>query len=135
MFASAYNSPTMVSFLVDSGADIKANDFLRESNALHLATRLNPNPETTRALVETGLDLESLDKDQQTPLILAARFNKNIEVVHTLLDLGADTTAQDNSGKTAFDYLNARLNKQISQYPLARISTEFEQEMLAQLRP
>jgi ankyrin repeat protein len=53
-----------------------------------------------RLLVKKRADVESKNKDGQTPLSLAAKF-RHKAVVQLLLKKGADVESKDNSGRTA----------------------------------
>jgi hypothetical protein len=135
MFASAYNSPEVVSFLIEQGADLKASEFITEGNSLHVSARFNPKPETIEVLAKQGLDIEATDKDGNTPLLLATKYNQNLQVVEKLIELGADVNVLDSSGKDAYGYAYERINKRVPMGRYETISKEFEESVLEQLKP
>jgi len=135
MFASAYNSPEVVSLLIDQGADIKATEYVSEGNALHISARFNPKPETIELLVQQGLDIEATDKDGHTALLLATKHNQNLQVVEKLIELGADINTLDNSGKDSFGYAYERINKRTPIGRYVMISKEYQESVLEKLKP
>jgi len=135
MFASAYNTPEIVSFLIEHGADTGATEHETQSNALHTSARFNPKPETTQALVDSGIGLETLDSEGDTPLLSASKYNQNIQVVEKLIDLGANISSTDKHGRDAYFYLNQRLNERYPKYKVSKISSEYESDVLEQLKP
>jgi len=134
MFASAYNTPEVVEFLIEAGADTKTTEYLTEGNALHVSARHNPKPEVIEALVENGFDLETKDKDGNTALLVATKYNKNLQVVETLIELGADIEASDKSGNVAYSYAFERINKKVPMGRFERISKDYEQAILDRLK-
>jgi len=48
------------------------------------------------------------DEDGYTPLHLAVRWSDNPGVLILLLDTGADASAEDENGKTPWDYAKGR---------------------------
>ncbi|MCY4137168.1 MAG: ankyrin repeat domain-containing protein, partial [Rhodobacteraceae bacterium] len=51
-----------------------------------------------------GADIGARDDKGRTPLHLAARRSQNPEIVDLLLGLGADAQAQDEVGRSPWDY-------------------------------
>lgn len=135
MFAGAYNSPEVVSFLVEQGADLKLTEYVAQGNALHISARLNPKPETIEKLVALGLDIEAIDKDRNTPLLLATKYNQNLQVVEKLIELGADVNVLDNSSQDAYGYAYERINKRVPMGRYEFISDEYQESVLEQLKP
>jgi len=110
MFASAYNKPEMVKFLIDNGADINAKAYIQDLNALHIASLFNPKPDVINTLLDAGMDIEAKTENGYTPLLLAATDNRNLEVVGRLAEVGGDKNAVDVNGSTAFKILERRLS-------------------------
>ena len=59
-----------------------------------------------------GIDVNSVDKFQQTPIHVASQRNKNPEVIRTLINLGANINAVDLDKKSPFHFA-ARWSKNI----------------------
>jgi len=135
MFAGAYNSPEVVSFLIKQGADLKATEYSSQGNSLHVSARFNPKPETVELLIQQGLDIEAKDKDGNTALLLATKHNQNLQVVEKLIELGADVNVLDDSGKDSYGYAYERLNKRTHIGKYRFISREYQQSVLEKLRP
>ena len=64
----------------------------------------NLRPESLRAAIDAGAEVNVRDEDGYTALILAARWNGNPEVVRVLLDAGAMVNARSNWGWTPLMY-------------------------------
>ena len=107
-FAAAWaRDPTVISLLVEAGADVNArND--RDYSPLHVAARMNDNPEVITALIGAGAELEAWAKGfsvdwgwDETPLHEAAGGNENPAVVAALLEAGANVDVRRNDrGRT-----------------------------------
>ena len=110
MFASAYNTPEVIEFLIGQGADVSAQAYVMDLNALHVAALFNPNPESAEALVSAGLPLEGKTTNDYTALLLAATDNTNLEVVERLSQLGADLGVYDQSGTNAQGIIRNRIS-------------------------
>src|SRR5262245_9843806 len=52
-----------------------------------------------RALLDAGIDINIVDRHDDTPLILAARFG-NTEITRLLVEKGADLNAVNKGGET-----------------------------------
>jgi len=109
MFASAYNTPEVVKFLISKGADTKAKAYIQDLNALHVASLFNPKPDVINTLIDAGMDIEAKTENDYTSLLLAASDNRNLEVVGKLAELGADKGVYDANGKTALKILESRI--------------------------
>ena len=57
-------------------------------------------------LLDAGIDVNTRNKDGQTPLMLAARF-RHARLTTLLLERGADVGEKSTAGKTALDYARA----------------------------
>lgn len=128
MFASAYNTPEVIEFLIGQGADISAQAYVMDLNALHVAALFNPNPESAETLIQAGLPLEGKTSNDYTPLLLAASDNKNLEVVLRLAQLGADTGVYDQKGTDVRGVVINRIEGDGDLYTM--ITPEFNQRVL-----
>jgi hypothetical protein len=131
MFASAYNSPEVIEFLIGQGADISAQAYVMDLNALHVAALFNPNPDSAEALVNAGLPIEGKTSNDYTALVLAASDNTNLEVVERLAQLGADLGVYDQSGTNAQGIVRNRIEGDGDQYTL--VTPEFNERVLERL--
>lgn len=91
-----------IRFLLQRGADpnIANNDGLMP---IQLATRLG-YIEGVESLIEGGARVSVADSQGETPLI-AAVHQRNVALVRLLLAQGADPDRNDNSGRSARNYL------------------------------
>jgi len=135
MFASAYNSPEVTSFLIEQGAKKQITEYVTKGNALHVASRYNPKPNAIAELVKHGFDLDLKDKHGNTPLLLAVKYNQNVQVVQKLIELGADITASDATGNVAYSHALERTQKRVPMGRFKRISLEYEKDVLQKLKP
>lgn len=109
--------PKIVKKLVQSGANInyKAQEDIatihKGESPLHLVARLG-TPETVRAMVQNGADIEAQNENGHTPLIMACN-NQNFNVYTTLLDLGANINHKDKHGNTVMFHAVEVHNQQI----------------------
>lgn len=132
MFASAYNNPEVVRFLLGQGADPSITAHILNLNALHIASLFNPNPDSADVLVKAGMPLESLTENDYTPLLLAITENKNLEVAERLADLGADTKAYDEQGRSVYALAQIRMRHDGSDY--LKISDAVNERILRKMR-
>jgi hypothetical protein len=129
MFAAAYNSAGIVSFLIERGADISAVATKWDLNALHIACVYNPHPDVVEALIKGGLDIESKISAGDTPLVIAAANTANLEVVQRLVELGADKNVYSSeNGRTPHGIVASRLSERDGR--IRKISDEFNAEVL-----
>lgn len=133
MFAAAYNSAEIVSFLMENGADISAQAYILDFNALHIASLYNPHPDVVEALVKGGFDIESKTTTGDTALLIAAVENPNLEVVQRLVELGADKGVYlSKDGQSVHRIVEERLA--LRDQRIRKISDAFEAELLALLK-
>ena len=97
--------------LLDQGANAKAEDD-DETSLLHLVLsasriRVNDALDLTLLLLEHGADVNSQDKNKQTPLLLAMGRGW-FKLAWILLEHGADANVEDNNGKTPLHILSER---------------------------
>ena len=132
MFASAYNTPEVVKFLISKEANIKARAYIQDLNALHIASLFNSKPDVINALLDAGMDIEAKTENGYTPLLLAATDNRNLEVVGRLAELGADKSVYDDKGRAALKIVEARITGSGNEY--LKISNEFNTHTLISLK-
>jgi len=128
MFASAYNTPAMVKFLLDNGADINSKAYIQDLNALHIASLFNPKPDVINTLLDAGMNIEAKTENEYTPLLLAASDNRNFEVVGRLAELGADKNEIDAKGRSALYFVKERIAGNGDEY--FKISDDINAELL-----
>ena len=129
MFAAAYNSAGIVSFLIERGADISAVATKWDLNALHIACVYNPHPDVVEALIKGGLDIESKISAGDTPLVIAAANTSNLEVAQRLVELGADKNVYSSeNGRTPHGIVASRLSERDER--IRKISEKLEYDVL-----
>lgn len=132
MFAAAYAYPETARFLIEQGADINAQAYVMDLNALHIAALKNPDPRMVEVFLDAGLPLESVIQNGDTPLQLAAVDNTNIEVVEALIDRGANINVYDEDGKSVKSVVQDKINAADSYH---FISKEVNARVLEKLEP
>jgi len=131
MFASAYNKPEIVKFVISKGADTSAKAYVQGLNALHIASLFNPKPDVVNTLLDAGMDIEAKTDNNYTPLLLAATDNRNLEVVGRLADLGVNKEVHDIKGITALGIVEKRLNSEGVRY--VKITKKINAEIIKSL--
>jgi len=107
-----YSNLTLLKFLIDNGADIKARD--REGRtALMLAAKWESyklgKAEKVQFLIDNGADIEAKDNEGRTALMFAY---DDPEIAKLLIDNGANINAEDNNGlsysslKSSLEFFN-----------------------------
>jgi ankyrin repeat protein len=139
MFAAAYNSPEVIDFIIEKGAKIDGISYIQDLNALHFAALLNPNPETTVALLDAGLPIEGKTTTGATAALLAASENRNMEVIERLALRDADLGVYDEGGQSALFIAETRLGASGDRFanignPFVSISPEYVEQVLAVIR-
>jgi ankyrin repeat protein len=99
--------------LVQSGADVNAQEKLKHCTALHMAARRGNVP-VAEALLNCGADKEARDKLGETPLHRAVRCGKS-EMVAFLLSRGANVNAQGKRGLTPWQVARGASMKHLLQ--------------------
>lgn len=129
MFAAGYNTPVIVDFLIEKGADKNFKSYFKDANALHMGALLNPNPDTIEALVKAGINIDSKITDAQTALLLAAEHNQNLEVAEKLAEIGADSEVYNKDGFTAHKIVKMRIEGDLNKQYI-KISDEVNDRIL-----
>ena len=117
-FAAQKGDTDVVRFLLEHGADIKAQDSVFSRSAIHFAAE-NGNLDTIKYLTEKGVDLQDKDGYGATALHYAARSNK-LDVIKYLVGKKVDYTAKDNRGWTAMHYAASGGGIDVVKYLLAK---------------
>lgn len=99
--ATALGKAKIVKRLLDSRVNVNCVSQKNESPLLLAASLKDPEPRRTIAtlLLERGCQINTADKDGQTPLISAIK-NQDLELVSALLRKGSDVKIADNEGNT-----------------------------------
>ncbi|WP_310620051.1 ankyrin repeat domain-containing protein [Flexibacterium corallicola] len=104
MTAAVRGSLSMTKKLIKAGANIHhiqtGGTYQAGHTALHHAAYKAKNTNVLSYLIEHGIDINSVNKNGQTPLIRAARRG-NFENMKLLLSAGANTTLIDDNNNTA----------------------------------
>ncbi|MBR2963975.1 MAG: ankyrin repeat domain-containing protein [Lentisphaeria bacterium] len=117
-FAAQNGDIAILQYLVDHGADIKAQDTIHSRAVLHFAAE-NGNLECVKYLAEHGADL--LDKDAYGATALHYAAGKNhLDVIKYLVSKKMDYTAKDARGWTAMHYAARGESIDVIKYLLAK---------------
>ena len=117
-FAAQNGDIAILQYLVEHGADIKAQDTILSRAVLHFAAE-NGNLECVKYLAQHGADL--LDKDAYGATALHYAAGKNhLDVVKYLVSKKMDYTAKDTRGWTAMHYAANGGSIDVIKYLLAK---------------
>ncbi len=117
-FAAQNGDTEVVRYLLENGADIKAQDYVRSRSAIHFAAE-NGNLECVKLLAEHGADMIDRDCYGATPMHYAARYNK-LNVIKYLVSKKVDYEAKDARGWTAMHYASYGGSIDVIRYFLAK---------------
>ena len=116
--AAAKGDIAIVRYLIEHGADIKAQDHTLNRSVIHFAAE-NGNIDCIKYLAEKGADLQDKDSYGATALHYAARAN-NLDAIKFLVGKKVDYTARDYRGWTAMHYAASGAGIEMIQYLLAK---------------
>ena len=117
-FAAQNGNTDVVRYLLENGADIKAQDIKLERAAIHFAAE-NGSLECVKFLTEHGADLLDRDIYGATALHYAAAKN-HLDVIKYLVSKKMDYTAKDARGWTAMHYAACGGSTEVIRYLLAK---------------
>ena len=117
-FAAQNGNTEIVKYLIENGADIKAQDLVLSRSAIHFAAE-NGNLDCVKYLTEKDAELQDKDSYGATAFHYAAMSN-NLEVVKFLVSKKMDYTAKDVRGWTAMHYAAYGGSIDVVKYLLAK---------------
>lgn len=117
-FAAQNGNTDVVRYLLENGADIKAQDIKLERAAIHFAAE-NGSLECVKFLAEHGADLLDRDIYGTTALHYAAKKN-HLDVIKYLVSKKVNYTAKDARGWTAMHYAACGGSIDVIRYLLAK---------------
>lgn len=97
---------TMVTTLLDAGADVHIHSGKYERTALHEACQIG-HVQMTRELLKRGAVINALTSMKETPILLAASMGHG-DLVALLLEYGADPSVADNIGELPLHWASKR---------------------------
>lgn len=118
LFAAQNGDTAIVQFLVEHGADIKAQETAFSRSAMHFAAE-NGNLECVKFLAEHGANLQDKDDYGATALHYAAK-NNNLDVIKYLVGKKIDYLAKDVRGWSAMHYAADGGSIDVIKYLLAK---------------
>ena len=110
IIAATAGHKSMVSWLIDSGADINQADTNERSSLFYAA--VNGHHDITKLLLSNGANPNSPTKFGKTPL-MAAVHNNHVELSKLLVNANTDINLRDHSGWSALFYASWNNNKTI----------------------
>lgn len=133
------NTPQVISFLVEKGADVHVIDTKGNNLAYYLvesfdAKKLDAFKQKMKLLTDSGLDIKTIQKDGSTLFHLAIDAN-NLDLLKQINALGIDVNTKNNDGLTALHLAAMKAkNTKIITYLLSigadkSIKTDFEESV------
>jgi ankyrin repeat protein len=95
----------LAEILLEHGADPKAEDISGKTTLHMLSESGIDDVKLTLLSLKHGPEVNTRDKNNQTPLHLAVKWDR-FRLAEILLEHGADTNAEDNNGKTVLHILS-----------------------------
>lgn len=117
-FAAQKGDTAVVKFLIEHGADLKAQDIVLSRSAIHFAAE-NGNLDTIKYLTDKGVDLQDKDCFGATAFHYAAKSNR-LDAMKYLVSKKMDYTAKDSRGWTAMHYAAYGGSIDVIKYLLAK---------------
>lgn len=99
-FASVFNKPNVVKFLISNGVDINA--LSEDDYSALMAAVEEENIEIVSILIKAKIDINLKDKHGNNAL-WKATFNENEEIIKLLLENGADPYERLSGGETIYE--------------------------------
>jgi len=96
LFAVRVCDPSIVTLLLDYGANINVHDSVSGRTPLMVAASREKH-EIVRLLLSRGVDVNSVDRDGNTALMVTM----HVGIIRMLIDAGIDINARDHHGHTA----------------------------------
>lgn len=115
--------PSVLSALVERGADINESDGIFEGTPLTGAAGYSKNVAVIDELIRLGADIKKEVHNGEDALMIAAQYNKTPGIIERLVYHGADVTNRNKHGKSALD-LAEKMKNQVAIDSLNKIIKE-----------
>ena len=114
IWAVIKNHIEVVELLINKGANINEKDNGNEKRTPLIWAIINNNIEIVKLLIDKGANINEKDNsnEKRTPLIWASVYGYT-KIVKLLVEKGAEVNEKDIYGKTAIDYAEKKVIKQI----------------------